>query len=41
MVAGCIKFSRVEPGTRIPLHSGPTNARLRLHLGLAGTEGRR
>jgi aspartyl/asparaginyl beta-hydroxylase (cupin superfamily) len=39
MVSGNVKFSRVLPGTRIPLHCGPTNARLRLHLGLVAAVG--
>merc|ERR550519_2710237 len=36
--AGCPKckasFSLVDPGTLIPAHAGPTNTRLRAHLGL-------
>ena len=31
---GQIKFSLLRPGTHILPHTGPTNARLRLHLGL-------
>jgi hypothetical protein len=33
-VHGTIKFSVLEPGSHIAPHCGPTNARLRLHLGL-------
>ena len=36
--AGCPKckasFSLVEGNTKIPAHAGPTNTRLRAHLGL-------
>jgi aspartyl/asparaginyl beta-hydroxylase (cupin superfamily) len=31
---GLIYFSRLAPGTRVAPHAGPTNLRLRLHLGL-------
>ena len=31
---GQVKFSWMEAGTRIHAHSGPTNCRLRAHLGL-------
>ncbi|XP_046607580.1 uncharacterized protein LOC124298935 [Neodiprion virginianus] len=41
--AGCrrgqIKFSVMYPGTHVWPHCGPTNCRLRAHLGLSGTEG--
>ncbi|HEY4439939.1 MAG TPA: aspartyl/asparaginyl beta-hydroxylase domain-containing protein, partial [Candidatus Elarobacter sp.] len=32
--AGLVYFSRLTPGTRISLHAGPTNLRLRCHLGI-------
>lgn len=32
-------FSLVRPGTRIPPHAGPTNTRLRAHLGLVVPKG--
>lgn len=35
---GQIKFSAIEPGTHIRPHVGPTNCRLRMHLGLKNTE---
>ena len=31
---GSIKLSVLSPGTYIPLHCGPTNTRIRLHLGV-------
>ena len=31
----------MRPGTRIPPHCGPSNARLRLHLGLVAAPGAR
>lgn len=31
---GQIKFSLMEPGTHVWPHCGPTNCRLRAHLGL-------
>ncbi|XP_059048104.1 aspartyl/asparaginyl beta-hydroxylase isoform X2 [Achroia grisella] len=40
--AGCrrgqIKFSAIEPGTHVRPHVGPTNCRLRMHLGLSNTK---
>uniref|UniRef100_A0A3Q0SQL3 Aspartyl/asparaginy/proline hydroxylase domain-containing protein n=1 Tax=Amphilophus citrinellus TaxID=61819 RepID=A0A3Q0SQL3_AMPCI len=30
----CIKFSVMQPGTHVWPHTGPTNCRLRMHLGL-------
>lgn len=36
---GQIKFSALTPGTHIRPHVGPTNCRLRAHLGLTNTEG--
>ncbi|XP_049880385.1 aspartyl/asparaginyl beta-hydroxylase isoform X3 [Pectinophora gossypiella] len=40
--AGCrrgqIKFSAMEPGTHVRPHVGPTNCRLRMHLGLSNTK---
>lgn len=33
-VRGQVKFSRMLPGTHVKPHSGPTNCRLRAHLGL-------
>jgi aspartyl/asparaginyl beta-hydroxylase (cupin superfamily) len=37
--AGLIYFSRMKPGTHIAAHRGPTNMRLRCHLGLQVPEG--
>ena len=34
MVFGDVKLSIVQPGTHIAAHCGPTNMKLRLHLGL-------
>jgi hypothetical protein len=34
MTSGNIKFSRLAGRTRIPPHCGPSNGRLRMHLGL-------
>ena len=31
---GQTKFSLMNPGTRVKPHAGPTNTRVRLHLGL-------
>lgn len=40
--AGCrrgqIKFSLMAPGTHVRAHVGPTNCRLRMHLGLSNTK---
>ncbi|GBP62339.1 hypothetical protein EVAR_42083_1 [Eumeta japonica] len=36
---GQIKFSLIEPGTHVRPHVGPTNCRLRMHLGLSNTTG--
>jgi aspartate beta-hydroxylase len=36
---GQIKFSVMKPGTHVWAHTGPTNTRIRGHLGLAGTAG--
>ncbi|CAG4965339.1 unnamed protein product [Colias eurytheme] len=40
--AGCrrgqIKFSLIDPGTHVRPHVGPTNCRLRMHLGLSNTK---
>ncbi|CAK1544610.1 unnamed protein product [Leptosia nina] len=40
--AGCrrgqVKFSAIEPGTHVRPHVGPTNCRLRMHLGLSNTK---
>jgi len=36
---GSVKFSKLRPGTHIKPHCGPTNMRLRLHLGLVVPEG--
>ena len=33
-LAGLAYFSRMEPGTRVAPHNGPTNMRLRCHLGI-------
>lgn len=35
---GQIKFSSMEPGTHVRPHVGPTNCRLRMHLGLSNTK---
>lgn len=35
---GQIKFSAIEPGTHVRPHVGPTNCRLRMHLGLSNTK---
>ncbi|XP_038207574.1 aspartyl/asparaginyl beta-hydroxylase isoform X2 [Zerene cesonia] len=35
---GQIKFSLIEPGTHVRPHVGPTNCRLRMHLGLSNTK---
>lgn len=35
---GQIKFSAMEPGTHVRPHVGPTNCRLRMHLGLSNTK---
>ncbi|KAG6452415.1 hypothetical protein O3G_MSEX007611 [Manduca sexta] len=35
---GQIKFSAMEAGTHVRPHVGPTNCRLRMHLGLSNTE---
>ncbi|XP_077297504.1 aspartyl beta-hydroxylase isoform X2 [Arctopsyche grandis] len=35
---GQIKFSAMTPGTHVFAHTGPTNCRLRAHLGLQGTD---
>ena len=32
--AGDVKFSLMQPGTIVRRHTGPTNKRIRLHLGL-------
>ena len=37
--AGIIYFSRLRPGTHIAPHRGPTNMRLRCHLGLEVPDG--
>jgi aspartate beta-hydroxylase len=34
MVKGNAKFALMAPGSHLQAHCGPTNARLRLHLGL-------
>ena len=39
MVTGNIKFSMLKPGTHIPPHCGPSNYRIRLHLGLFVPDG--
>ncbi|XP_054741160.1 protein starmaker isoform X2 [Anastrepha obliqua] len=43
--AGCrrgqVKFSVMQPGTHVHAHCGPTNCRLRAHLGLVVPEGTR
>lgn len=40
--AGCrrgqVKFSMMEAGTHVRPHVGPTNCRLRMHLGLSNTK---
>ncbi|XP_028176355.1 aspartyl/asparaginyl beta-hydroxylase isoform X1 [Ostrinia furnacalis] len=40
--AGCrrgqVKFSLMAPGTHVRAHVGPTNCRLRMHLGLSNTK---
>jgi aspartyl/asparaginyl beta-hydroxylase (cupin superfamily) len=33
-LAGLVYFSRMAPGTRVARHHGPTNMRLRCHLGI-------
>ena len=35
---GCVALSRLTPGSHISPHCGPTNARLRLHMGLRNLE---
>lgn len=35
---GQIKFSSLGPGTHVRAHVGPTNCRLRMHLGLSNTQ---
>lgn len=35
---GQVKFSAMEPGTHVRPHVGPTNCRLRMHLGLSNTK---
>ena len=44
MVAGSSFFSRMKPGTHLRAHCGPTNLRLRVHLGIdvpaAASDGR-
>lgn len=35
---GQIKFSAMQPGTHVRPHVGPTNCRLRMHLGLSNTK---
>ena len=39
MVLGASKISLMQPGTHVAPHTGLTNARLRIHLGLSGLEG--
>jgi aspartate beta-hydroxylase len=39
MVLGATKISVMEPGTHVLAHTGLTNARLRIHLGLSGLDG--
>ena len=39
MVIGATKISVMQPGTHVHAHTGLTNARLRIHLGLAGLDG--
>ena len=34
MVRGACKLSVLQPGTKVRLHHGPTNARMRVHLGI-------
>ena len=41
MMCGAHFFSRLSPGTHIGAHCGPSNLRLRCHLGLSGVEGAR
>ncbi|KAK3867181.1 hypothetical protein Pcinc_027331 [Petrolisthes cinctipes] len=36
---GQVKFSLLEPGTHVHSHTGPTNCRLRAHLGLVVPDG--
>jgi hypothetical protein len=38
-LAGLIYFSRLRPGTHIAAHKGPTNLRLRCHLGIQIPDG--
>ena len=38
-MVGDVKLSRMSPGTEVKPHCGPTNARLRAHLGLYVPEG--
>ena len=35
---GCVALSRLTPGSHIAPHCGPTNARLRVHMGLRNLE---
>ena len=39
MVLGATKISVMEPGTHVLAHTGLTNARMRIHLGLSGLDG--
>ena len=38
MVLGDVKFSSMTPGSHIPPHCGPSNSRMRLHLGIQTPE---
>lgn len=38
---GQVKFSVMHPGTHVHAHTGPTNCRIRSHLGLVVPEGAR
>ena len=33
-IRGCVTFSNMEAGTHVSPHAGPTNSRIRIHLGL-------
>ena len=39
LIFGSAFFSLLRPGTHLRSHCGPTNARLRVHLGIAVPEG--
>ena len=39
MVKGAVKVSIMKPGTRLATHAGPSNTRIRIHLGLVVPKG--